>query len=195
MDWLNILAIIVAILFGPVAAVQVDRFISRRRERMNRKHDIFKTLMATRGNPISYKHVEALNRIDLEFSDDRKYKKVVQTWKEYFDNLSQNVDDENRHTWSSRNEDLLANLLLEMSRSLGYDFDKVLIKRNIYYPKGQWHTEQELDIIRRAALEVLLGQRSLPFHLIQDHDEEAIENQRLLQKAMIKYYMKQAEEE
>jgi hypothetical protein len=132
--------------------VQIDRFITRKRERINRKHDIFKILMATRGNPISYQHVEALNRIDLEFSGDKKYKKVVETWKEYFDNLSQKVDDNHRPTWSAKNEDLLANLLFEMSQALGYNFDKVLIKRNVYYPQGQWNTEQEIELIRKRCI-------------------------------------------
>lgn len=193
MDWSSIIAIAVAILFGPVAAVQIDRFISRHREKDDRKHDIFKTLMATRGNPISYKHVEALNKIDLEFFDDRKYTKVVEAWKEYFDNLSQTVDDEHLRAWSAKNEDLLANLLLEMSRSLGYKFDKVLIKRNIYYPRGQWNTEQEIAFIRRWLVEIVLGQRSIPFELIQNHDEETLVKQRELQEAMIKYYTQNSE--
>ena len=100
----NILTVI-AILIGPVLAIQIERRLVKKRESHNRKLSVFKTLMATRGTPISYLHVEALNRIDLEFSNDKKYDKVIKTWKEYFDNLSQK--DSNIEIWISKNNELL----------------------------------------------------------------------------------------
>ena len=78
---------IVAIIIGPILAVQAEKFLQRNRDNRYRRLNIFKTLMATRGSSLSFSHVEALNRIDLEFSDNKKYDKVIAAWKEYFDNL------------------------------------------------------------------------------------------------------------
>lgn len=190
METLDILTII-AIILGPIAAVQVDKWLQRNRADRERMVSIFKTLMATRGSVLSYTHVEALNRIDLEFSNSKKYKKVIETWKEYFDNLSQKVDDEQIAVWSARNEELLSNLLFEMGKSLGYSFDKVLIKRNIYSPIAHGTTEREEQAIRRGLIEIINGNRSVPFELLQSQDEETIERQKLLQAAMLKYYQRE----
>ena len=56
-----------AIFFGRIAAVQAKMWIQRETEKRNRKLEIFKTLMRTRGNPLSPEHVFALNTIILEF--------------------------------------------------------------------------------------------------------------------------------
>lgn len=54
-----------AVLVSPLIAVQVTQWLNIRRERMGRKLDVFKTLMATRSYGTSWDHVGALNRIDL----------------------------------------------------------------------------------------------------------------------------------
>ena len=59
---------ILAVILGPILAVQAQKAIERWRERRNRKLWVFKTLMATRGSRLSPNHVQALNMIDLEFS-------------------------------------------------------------------------------------------------------------------------------
>lgn len=181
---------LVAIVLGPILAVQVEKFLQRRRDDRNRRVGIFKVLMATRGAVLSATHVEALNRIDLEFSDEKKYQKVIAAWKEYFDNLGQKFEDKDQLTiWSARNEELLANLLYEMGQSLGYKFDKVLIKRNIYSPVGHANLEYEQERIRKMILEVLSGEIPVPMTLI--YDEETMKRQELLNDLAIKYYKSQ----
>jgi hypothetical protein len=182
---------IVAIILGPIMAVQIDKFLVRRSERINRKLWIFKTLMATRGTVLSSSHVEALNRIDLEFSDNTKYRKVLSNWKEYFDNLSQRRAETQEEiiVWSAKNEELLANLLLEMGQSLGYKFDKALIKRNIYYPSGHGIVERENELIRKGLLNILNNESSLSVNIGQVNlNEEASTRQEELQKLLIEYY-------
>lgn len=88
--------IIRAIILGPILAVQAEKVLQRRRENRNRQVGIFKVLMATRGAVLSAAHVEALNRIDLEFSTSKECTKVIETWKEYFDNLRQQADHQAR---------------------------------------------------------------------------------------------------
>ncbi|PKA68862.1 hypothetical protein ATI02_1664 [Pseudomonas baetica] len=72
-DWL----IILVTLLSPFFAVQATRYLDERNEIRGRKLSIFKTLMATRGYVISWGHVEALNRIDLEFMKSHKKEKAV----------------------------------------------------------------------------------------------------------------------
>lgn len=183
----NEILTVIAIVLGPVLAVQAEKFLQRKRDEKNRQANIFKTLMATRGSSLSFVHVEALNRIDLEFSGNKKYQKVIAAWKEYFDNLNQKArDDEQLIVWSARNEELLANLLYEMGLSLGYAFDKVLIKRNIYSPVGHAKVERENELIRHGLLEILNSERAFPMTIISD--EEVLQRQAELQNAMLKYY-------
>lgn len=180
---------IVAIALGPVIAVQVQKFFERTRDNKNRKLQIFKSLMATRGSVLSAVHVEALNRIDLEFSDNKKYKKVIEAWKEYFDNLGNRVDkDDKLAIWSARNDELLANLLYDMGISLGFSFDKVLIKRNIYSPQGHATIENENNLIRRGLIDLFNDEIKLPISLTNLGDEESIKKQQELQELLIDYY-------
>ena len=180
---------ICAIIIGPIAAVQIQKLLDRIRDKRNRKLFVFKTLMASRGSALSHAHVEALNRIDLEFSDNKKFEKVIQAWKEYFDNLSQKVDDNQIPVWSAKNEELLVSLLFEMGKSLDYSFEKLLIKRNIYSPIGHATIEREQENLRKNLNEVLEGQRIIPMTLVQD--EPQIKNQTELQNIMIEYYKSQ----
>lgn len=183
---------ITAIILGPIFAVQIEKYLNRIREDKNRRLSIFKTLMATRGSGLAAAHVEALNRIDLEFSGNKKYLKVISTWKEYFDNLSQRFEGEDQlKAWILRNEELLANLLFEMGHSLGYDFDKILIKRNVYSPVGHVKVEQEFQLIRQSIISLLQGENPLPININHlEIGEEALARQTELQALMIEYYKK-----
>ncbi|AYD49027.1 MAG TPA: DUF6680 family protein [Arachidicoccus soli] len=184
---LNEILTLLAIILGPIVAVQLQKYLDRNREIQNRKLNIFKMLMASRGATLSASHVEALNRIDLEFSGDKKYKNVIDAWKEYFDNLCIKVETNDSLTiWSVRNEELLANLLFEMGKSLGYNFDKVLIKRNVYSPVGHERIERESQLIRKKLLDVLNQETAISMTIISD--EQALAKQTELQTAMLKYY-------
>lgn len=156
-DWL----IILATLLSPVIAVQVTRYRDDRNEVRGRKLSIFKTLMATRAYSISWAHVEALNRIDLEFSKNQKKEKaVVEAWKEYLDLL--NNDQMQSDQWLVKRVDLLVELLHKMAIVLDYDFDKTHIKNSSYAPRIHSETEGQQDQIRKGIIEVLSGNRSLP---------------------------------
>lgn len=83
-DWL----MIAAVLLGPIIAVQLTRFLDNKKEVRERKLKVFQTLMATRAYALSWDHVEALNRIDLEFDkNNKKEKPVIEAWKAYLDLL------------------------------------------------------------------------------------------------------------
>lgn len=176
---------ITAIILGPIASVQIQKFLERRQESRNEKIRIFRILMGTRGSNLSKSHVEALNQIDLVF-EDKKYQSVRMAWGEYLDNLHQPFDDNNFSLWANKNEELLTNLLYQMGLALGFKYDKVTIKRNSYTPVGHSNIENENQSIRSGLIEVLKGKRTLPMELIIDNEE--LDSQKKLRDLMFKYY-------
>jgi len=170
---LSDILIIIAIILGPILAVQVQKFIEWMNEKRTKKLAIFKTLMATRENQLSYVHVEALNKIDIEFTA-KKDKSVTDSWKMYHDHLGDmprdHEDDSykaNFDAWLKKANDCLVNLLYVMAQNLGYDFDKVLLKKGAYTPQGYADMDVDLFAIRRGVAELLHGKRSLPIQVVQ----------------------------
>jgi uncharacterized protein DUF6680 len=153
--------IVLATLAGPIVAVRITRYLDDQKEIRERKLWVFKTLMATRAYTLALAHVEALNRIDLEFSIDKpKEKKIIETWRQYLDLLgdkSLSVEQ-----WGLRRVDLLVELLYAMGGALGYEFDKTQIKNGTYSPVAHGRIEEEQEAIRRHTLELLQGKRVLP---------------------------------
>ena len=187
---------IIAILVSPLVAVQVEKYIERGRNSRNRKISIFKTLMATRGTKLSNDHVTALNQIDLEFYGKKEYLKVIHAWKEYLDQLNVKFDSEKEEefrVWNEKSEELLANLLFEMGLPLGYNFDKVTIKRNAYSPIGHAKIENENQQIRHLLIKVLNGENAITTLQVSSDDivksnNDAQERQGELQKLLIEFY-------
>jgi hypothetical protein len=56
----------------------------------------------------------------------------------------------------------MVELLHEMSKCLGYPFDKAAIESAAYYPKGYGEAEIENWAIRKLWLDVLQGKKQLP---------------------------------
>ena len=181
---------ILAVLLAPLIAVQVQKWLEKFRAEHERKLGIFKTLMATRATGLSQDHVQALNLIDLEFQGKR-FKKIRDTWKTYLDHLGDvpSGDDSNARfpIWSERKADLLAELLMEMGKPLGYDFDVVHVKKGIYLPVGHTQIEQEQSLIRKGMLRLLFGESSLSMDIKSfPVDEEAFEKQKRLTAELLK---------
>ena len=58
-------------------------------------------------------------------------------------------------------------LLYEMSRHVGYDFDKTHIRRTSYFPIGHGDIELDQFIIRKALRGILEGKLSFPIRLTE----------------------------
>ena len=52
---------IVALVIGPIAAVQLTEWLRRKEEIQKRQKHVFRTLMATRTTTLHFKHIEAMN--------------------------------------------------------------------------------------------------------------------------------------
>jgi hypothetical protein len=159
-DWLTI----GAILLGPIIAVQLTRYLDNQKEVRERKLWIFKTLMATRATALSPHHIEALNRIDLEFNPKNKAEKaVIEAWKLYLDHLGQTMPPEQ---WNVRRVELLVELLHQMANVLDYQFDKVTIKNSSYYPRALGELEEDQLAIRRGIKDLIEGRRGIPVRIL-----------------------------
>ena len=159
--------IISATLIAPLLAVQAQKWLERFRVDHDRKLRVFKTLMATRAASISPEHVQALNMIDLEFQGT-KYKAVRTEWKTYLDHLSSypKEDEKLQAIWGEKRIDLLAQLLIAMGQSLGYEFDQVHVKKGIYAPEAHSQIENENILLRRGLIRLLYGDASVKMDVI-----------------------------
>lgn len=161
---------IAATALSPVIAVQVTRYLDDRNETRGRKLHIFKTLMATRAYNIAPAHVEALNRIDLEFSATAPSEKaVVDVWQQYLDHLGNRSMEPS--AWNIKRIELLVDLLHAMGSSLGYNFNKTQIKNGTYAPTAHSRIEEQQERIRSQTLELLNGERELKMRITNIPDQ------------------------
>jgi hypothetical protein len=126
-----------AIIVAPIVALNVQRKADEAREWKNRKLWIFKTLMSNRFTRLNPAFVQALNMIDIEFTAAPE-KGIQDAWKNLLDHYNdwggktpeQRKVDEDRDFETATN--LLAELLVKMGKQLGYDFDKVYVKKSCF---------------------------------------------------------------
>lgn len=176
MSILGDVGIILATLAGPAVAVQVQKYLERRRTAQERRLSIFRALMSTRSARLSAQHVEALNLIDVEFyerkgwsfNENKPFKRVRSAWAAYLDNLCAPFpsDKSQEPVYLARRDELFNDMLYEMALALGYDdFDKTYIKNQRYMPK--WFNDIETDqtTIRRGLADVLTGKQALPMNV------------------------------
>lgn len=156
---------LLAVLLGPILAVQAQAYLERRRERRNGKLQVFYSLMATRADRISTEHVRALNRIDLEFY---KHKSVRDGWAIYRDHLFSQFDDASFPTWISKGDDLFVDLLHVISKELGFDFDKVNLRKGSYSPKALGEADRTERDIKTNLSAVLAGTRPITIRVQQE---------------------------
>ncbi|PVE23176.1 hypothetical protein DC522_16970 [Microvirga sp. KLBC 81] len=167
------LAIVFATLLGPILAIQAQKMIERATEAKRRKLEVFHTLMATRATRLAPEHVQALNRIDIEFVDtsrreNARNKPVVDAYRIYLDKLSERAEQTEAaiRLWNQTCDELFIELLFAMSQRLGYTFDKVQLKRGIYHPQGHSETELIQNEIRDNYLRIISGQQPLAVRFI-----------------------------
>ena len=154
--WFTILAIVL----GPIIAVRLTRYLDERKEKRERKFNIFRTLMATRSQNLSWSHVEALNLIEVEFGSTKKTEKaVIDAWKEYHDLLNRPA---NSDRWGDTRIALLSELLFAMARYFDYSFNKTDIKNFSYSPQAYADIDNEQTQLRQKMLEVLDNKRKIP---------------------------------
>jgi hypothetical protein len=181
-----------ATILGPILAVQAQKWVEKARERRQGRMHVFYWLMATRATRLASEHVQALNRIELEFGGN-KFKAVRDAWHLYADKLGESVGDQpseaRLETWSSERDTLFTDLMFTMSRALGYDFDRVQIMRGAYYPRGHGENEARQRNILAGLERVLSGGQPIPMKITEaPSSPEAAALQAQLTEKMAKAY-------
>lgn len=183
---------IIAIIIGPILAIQIQKFLEKKREDKERRLRVFKTLMVTRGSALSPLHVEALNAIDIEFnSDNEKDKNVRIAWKAYLDELThypKDGQDDDKKRWAEKIESLLVELLVVMSIAVGYGFDKTYIKRTAYTPIKYSDIEFEQDFIRGSLVKLFRGDISIPIKIFTPSGTSEMSSEEKLRQLLIEHY-------
>lgn len=124
-----------------------------------RQLSVFTTLMATRGSLLSADNVRALNLIDLVFyGGDEEEKRVRESWKAYLHHLNDLLfRNRDPNGWDLKRVALFSELLFDMSKCLGYDFDKTELSSSWYAPEAHGIVEQELTTIRKGVAGLIQG--------------------------------------
>lgn len=163
---------VLALLLGPVFAVQAQKYLDAIKERGNRKGWVFHLLMASRANRLSTDHVTALNSIDLVFFGRRVIRwiyrteaeeKVLTEWHEYLDHLSTPAkeDQASQDAWNARGQELFIDLLVAMATERGFVFDRVQIAKGVYFPTAHGDLDLEQRLLRRLGVRLLAGETRL----------------------------------
>lgn len=182
--------IILATICGPVVAVQLQKYIERSQESRSRRLRVFQTLMATRAmRSASIDHVQSLNLIDLYYDGENKKDIAVRNaWAEYYDFLKivvpRDQSDGEAKAHNERGIEYLVTLLAAMSGALGYNFNRVQLKRGGYYPQGHFDEATEQANLRKGFVELLNGSRALPIQTV--FPQEIFEKQILVQDSLLK---------
>lgn len=183
------IVMVFAVLAAPWIAVHIQRRLDIAKEKRARKHAIFRTLMATRAARVSADHVAALNMIDIEFYGEAKSgrqkqspvdAKVVAAWRVYLDSL--NFGQPNDPGFDARIEqsrEKFVDLLFEVSKALGYNFDRVLLKQGVYTPVAHGEFEVQDRLIRQGLTRILSGEAALGVTAILP--DEALKQQQKIQ--------------
>jgi len=114
-----------AIFIGPLSGVIFTLWFQSRKERRDSKLQLFLTLMSERKSIVSQQVAQALNKIDVVFSDSKEVKDL---WHEYYALLHQPHGEPRMHKWL----ELLAAMAADLrySRLSQIDLDK------FYVPQG-----------------------------------------------------------
>ena len=180
--------LIMATFLGPIAAVQAQKWIERGRDAHNSRLTIFQTLMATRAmRASSADHVQALNLIDV-FFNRKQDREIREAWQVYLDFLNQRppVGEDAAKAHNDKGVDYLVGLLELIAKVLGYDFNKVHLKRGGYYPGFHATGDQAKLSILDSLAKILVGQKAVPMSVVSfPVSDESLRRQNEVQDALL----------
>jgi hypothetical protein len=126
---------VIAILLGPILAVQIHQHLDRLREIRRSKEEVFRVLMATRGNLRSHEHMQALNSIEVAFYGARPGDvRVTLASRAYLRSLRADGD---QGDLSQRTEDLFGDLLTTVATNLGFDIPRMYLVSSAKKPSRE----------------------------------------------------------
>ena len=162
-DYLTLAALIII----PIVAVVIAQWLQNRSEKRKDKMQIFKTLMTSRIYGWTPDSVNALNVIDIVYSDD---KKVRAAWKDLNDKYRVTNPDQ-QHL--KKIENAQYKLLEAMSNSLGYK-DKINWEtiQNPYMPVGMKQQIEKQTIMQQTYFSAIEGVNKMVQNQKQNPDDD-----------------------
>jgi len=189
---------VVAIMLAPIFTLRVQKKLEARKEKEQRKLFIFKTLVATYATRVSPDHIQALNMINIEFYG---IEHVLNSWHLYQNHLTTAVADANNTSipleerelkakeWIDRGSDLFIDLLVCMSKEVGYPFDKTTLSNGIYYPIAHQRLEDENRFLRQGLLDIIYNNKPISMNVLSlPMNQDVLDKQNKLQDSLIDYY-------
>ncbi len=177
LSWINQnigLFTILAILVAPIVALQIQKKTEDYKERKSKKLGIFKTLMATRANMVSLEHVQALNMIDIEFYNEKQIKNSWNIYRDHLNSHPYNQSEDVKNQWLEKGYHCLIDLLYEMSKFFDYNFNKVMLKNELYVPKAHQFVDVEQNIIRSKLVDIVTGNQPINVQLVQNKADKTL---------------------
>ncbi|MFD3302688.1 DUF6680 family protein [Aquipseudomonas alcaligenes] len=174
----------IAVVMGPILAVQAQKLIEALQEKRARRMSLFQTLMSTRAERLNRDHVKALNMIDIEFYgrmlpfirtryQTSHEQAVTHAWKSYNSHLNQKDEYESLDLWAKKSDELFTNMLYAIAQCLNYDYDKVQLQRDCYRPIAHGNLENTQLAILDGLDQVVNKGRALPMYVVNLHGAEA----------------------
>lgn len=169
-----------AIFLGPLVAVVITHFLQRRHDAFQRRLFVFRSLMATRRNPLSSERVQALNLVEVEFA---KKKRVMDRFSDLLNTYNE------LHRWNSENrsvreavvqevDDKTALLLKEIGAVLGRKLENLDLLRGGYYPEAFSVLEHQQNEVRAFLLGLSSGNKAIPI-VVHDKPSKTIDTQQI----------------
>jgi len=147
-------------LFGPVVsafiAIYYTRYADKKKIMTDRRLEVFRNLMKTRGFQLHPDHVMSLNLVQSDFADDTD---VMMNLKNYIDFLYRPIPA--THPESQRHADerelLFGKLLVSLAKCLNIKLEADEVRHFRYSPVGWASTENEQQQVRKLLISVLQG--------------------------------------
>ena len=167
---------IFAVILAPILAFQLQKWDVHRKEYKSRQLHIFRTLMIEYTENSSEEYATVLNLIPIDFAGkNKKEKLVIAAWKIL---LNHYVNYPEKHKYKSKSkyqnarqiaedkaDEYLNDLIFEISKCLGYGFDKADIKRSGYVPTDYDEEKDDKKLIRDGLIDLLYGNGPLDVNI------------------------------
>jgi hypothetical protein len=122
-----------ALIFGPVLSVIITLVVERRRQTRERRFQLVRILLATRGLPGDAGYNAAINLIPAEF---HSCPGVIKAWKDYLSHVTTDPSAERRERHFQESGVKLTALIYQILRTLGVTFSESDIQLTTYQSRG-----------------------------------------------------------
>lgn len=147
-------------LLGPIISASIAIYYTRYADKQkiinDRRFEVFRNLMKTRGFPLHQDHVMSLNLIQADFHDNSD---VMTKFRDYINHLYRPIPPEvaESQRFFAEREMLFGKFIKSIAKSLQIVLDPEEIKHFTYFPSGWASIENEQQQLRKLLINVLQG--------------------------------------